>query len=221
MIIWAASWPRSGSTLFRIVWRTYTGLPTFSYANDPILADNRLAPYIGQKRLPHSVKDMHKCDQAQGIYLIKTHQFAGECIGGKKMLIVRDVRDAIVSLAHYTSWRKKLDFDKELARIVRQSTWDSFNNSWSQHAQVVIKYEDIKAQPLATLQTVLEALELDLPIANDSMPSFDQLHGLLPRFFRRGVTNGWRDVLTAAQEATIWERNGQYMEMFGYERGLI
>lgn len=219
MIIWAASWPRSGSTLFRIVWHSYTGLPTFSYANDPILANGKLAPFLGQKPLPHHYKQMQSANGAKGIYLIKTHLYAGEHKDGKKLLVIRDVRDAIVSLAHYTSWRKRRDFDLELARIVEQSTWAAFNNSWNQHAQVVVKYEDIKAGPLQALRNVLEGLGVEIPITDKPLPEFETLHSILPRFFRRGIEGGWREVLTEAQEQTIWERNGQYMEMFGYERG--
>jgi hypothetical protein len=220
-VIWAASWPRSGSTLWRIVWHTYTGLPTFSYANDPILNRKDLRPYLDQRRLPRPVEKMGALDGVKGIYMVKTHQYCGACdpdLTMRRMLVVRDVRDTIVSLAHYTTWRKKRNYAQELERIIRESTWTSFVGSWYDRAQAVVRYEEMKAEPKAALVRVLADLDLDIPVNGRQMPEFRHLHGILPDFFRKGQAGGWRSVLNEEQEARIWARHGELMETLGYER---
>ena len=220
-VIWAASWPRSGSTFWRIVWHTYTGLPTFSYANDPILARKDMKPYLDQRRLPKPVAQMGALDAAQGIYMIKTHQYSGACdpdLTMRRMLIVRDVRDTIVSLAHYTTWRKKLDYAQELERIIRESTWSQFVGSWYEQAQTIVRYEELKTEPRAALVRVLKDLDLEIHVNGRRLPRFEELHSRLPQFFRKGQVGGWRDVLNEEQEAKIWARHGDLMETLGYER---
>lgn len=222
MIIWAASWPRSGSTLFRIAWHTYTGLPTYSYANDPLFKKKEWRPIIGQRRLPLPYAQMVQKEQAAEIYLIKAHLYAGAVNPNgtmRNLLIVRDVRDAIVSLAHYTTWRKRLDYKQELERIIEMSTWLPFNQSWSERAGAIVRYEDLKAAPLSTLQWALRELDVRVSINTGAkMPRFKRLHGLMPDFFRVGRAGGWREALTDEQEARIWARNGELMEQLGYER---
>lgn len=222
MIIWAASWPRSGSTLWRIVWHTYTGLPTFSYANDPILAKGDLQRYVGQKPFTQDQDKREAINKARGVWMVKTHQFAMACDPNKtmrKLLIVRDARAATVSLAHYTSWRKRLDYKAELARIIEQSTWGMFNGSWLDYAEVVVRYEDLRADPLGQLKRVVEKMALPVEIQKDAqLPAFGTLQKREPRFFRRGTVKGWQQELTAEQAARIWERYGGLMERLGYER---
>ena len=222
MIIWAGSWPRSGSTLFRIVWHTYTGLPTYSYANDPILAKPALDPYVGQKKLPVAWDKMgQRFDTEAKIYLIKTH-FDSMAVDPnntmRKILIVRDARAAIVSLAYYTSWRKKRRFQPELRRIIQQARWVESIKSWLPVSQAVVQYERLQSEPQSTLVKVLDSLEIELPLRERKMPEFRMLHNVLPLFFREGIEGGWRNVLTVAQEAAIWKKCGEQMEQLGYER---
>ena len=221
MIIWAASWPRSGSTLFRIAWHTFTGLPTYSYANDPIFKKPEWRPIIGQRRLPLPYTQMAQRDKDQAIYLIKAHLYQGAVDPDgamRSLVIVRDVRDAIVSLAHYTTWRKKLDYAQELERIIRESTWTQFVGSWYEQAQTIVRYEELKTEPRAALVRVLKDLDLEIHVNGRRLPRFEELHSRLPKFFRKGQVGGWRAVLNEEQEAKIWARHGELMETLGYER---
>ena len=225
MNIWAGSWPRSGSTLFRIVWHTYTGLPTYSYANDGILAKASANQWIGQRPLPVPWKQMSKREDRPRIFLIKTHLHpitVDPNNVSRKLFLVRDCRDAAVSLAHYTSWRKKREFDKELQRVVVQSTWLDFANAWLPVARAMVRYEDLVQDPLTVLRLAIEDLGLvgQIPVMNGGvrLPSFGALHKGMPRFFRRGQVGAWGEYLSEAQEAHLWHRFGAMMEQLGYER---
>ena len=219
MIIWAGSFPRSGSTLWRIVWHAYTGLPTYSYANDRILRD---IPAIGQKRLPKPYKEMGQHEGDRHIYMIKTHTHARAVDPenkSRKFFIVRDVRDTVVSLVYYKQWRRGVDFDRELARIVENTQWLGFYNAWSGATDTFIRYEDILHDPRKVATDVIEALDIPVKVRPVAWPSFQDLHKAMPRFFRQGQIGRWRDVLSDEQEAILWEQFGHKMEQFGYERG--
>jgi len=224
MIIWAGSYPRSGSTLFRIVWHTYTGLPTYSSTDDRLLEKAALNPYLGQRQLPATWDKAGQLFEAGGkIHLVKTHMEAIEVDPDnamRKILIVRDVRDTIVSLAHYTSWRRAARFKRELWRIIRAEKWARFIGSWLQVSQAVVRYESLRSEPQATLAALLDSLGIELPLCERKMPEFGELHEVLPDFFRKGLVGEWRDVLTEAQEQLIWKSCGERMEQVGYERGL-
>ena len=218
MIIWAGSFPRSGSTLWRIAWHTYTGLPTYSYANDPLL--NGVLP-VGQKKLPFPWAHMGRCEGEPTIYMIKTHQHPSVVDPYDKsrlLWIVRDVRDTVVSLAHYTSWRQKKDFAAELDRIVHNTQWLHFCNAWGPAAGATIRYEDLRADPRATVLRIVKELDIPVEVNSGQMPPFANLHKREPRFFRRGITGGWRGTLSEEQEAQLWESFGWKMKELGYKR---
>ena len=222
VIIWAGSFPRSGSTLFRIAWHTYTGLPTYSYADDPVLQKGWLDPYIGQRPLPVT---WDKVDQifepGETIHLVKTHMDVADVDPGNtmcKILIVRDIRDALVSLAHYTSRRKGGRFKREIWRLIRAEKWAAFVRSWTKVSRAIVRYENLRSEPQATLATLLDSLEIKLPLREREMPGFEMLHEAMPVFFRKGLVGEWRDALTAAQEGIIWNSCGEQMERLGYER---
>lgn len=225
MIVWMASWPRCGSTLFRIALHTYTGLPTYSYANDPLLNRRRsVQQAVGQRRLPTSLMSMGPYHKAPRYYFIKVHLHHAHVkkIGSDipAVLIVRDVRDAVVSLAHYTTWRRGRKFAPELARIITNEGWKYFVGGWLEATDVIVRYEDLLTAPQETLLQAFRGLELDIRLGEHAkMPTFQALHSHLPAFFRKGKTGGWRTELTDKQEAQIWEANREMMERLGYERG--
>ena len=219
MIVWAGSFPRSGSTLWRIVWHAYTGLPTYSYASDRLL---RNVAAVGQKRLPKPYKEMGQHENDPHVYMIKAHLHPATIDPqgiSRKFFIVRDVRDTVVSLAHYTTWRKRLNFDSELQRIVDNTQWLGFYDAWTLATDVMVRYEDMLQDPRAVVAGVIDALDIPATEQEITWPRFRDLHKQMPRFFRKGQIGRWRDTLSAKQEAQLWAQFGHKMEQLGYERG--
>lgn len=218
MIIWAGSFPRSGSTLWRIAWHTFTGLPTYSYANDPIL---KKVAAVAQRDLPRNHDQMDTFEDRPDIYMIKAHlhpSVVDPKDRSRKMFIVRDVRDMVVSLAHYTSWRHKKQFPAELQRIVDNTQWLHFCNAWMPAAGATVRYEDLRKAPADAVREVVKALDVPVSIRERPFPQFARLHRQEPRFFRQGVVGGWRAVLSEAQEQQLWDQFGEKMTELGYER---
>lgn len=160
-------------------------------------------------------------EDAPDIYMIKAHLHpdAVDPQGrSRKLYIVRDVRDTVVSLAHYTSWRHKKPFAAELQRIVDNTRWQSFYHAWMLATDIFVRYEELREEPGRMVQEVIEALDVPVAFTERTLPRFRGLQKAMPRFFRRGVVGGWRDVLSEAQEAQLWDQFGERMNELGYTR---
>ena len=114
--------------------------------------------------------------------------------------------------------------------------------SWRQHVTgwldqqelpvLLVRYEDLHVAPEATFAAILQhaglvvdqarltsALEqsrFDRLQAQEEAAGFKERLSQAPRFFRRGVANGWRDELTPAQIARIEADHGPVMARLGY-----
>lgn len=163
--------------------------------------------------------------------------------------VVRDPRDVAASLAHHSA----ISVDRAIARMAdpvatlsanvssgkpqlrqRLSTWSLHVDGWLDQGQslLLLRYEDMLADPASTLGRVARHLCLDT--ASDAIgraveaTSFARLRAAEERdgfregsmtgarFFRRGVAGGWRDTLTAAQAERIVADHGVVMARLGY-----
>jgi len=125
MIVWLASYPRSGNTFVRILLHQLYGVPTYTgfMAGDDLDYDVNAGHITGHTPLPSYVLDaipggpdalitkaedtlkpaLDRLEREEQIYFIKTHCTAKELFDSpyRALLIVRDVRDAVVSMAWY------------------------------------------------------------------------------------------------------------------------
>ena len=111
-------------------------------------------------KLP-SIKPMHE----------KYGQFGNRYDEQKIVLLVRDPRDAIVSRFH--QHKSELGFDS-LDRYVCEGpdleTYIQFYNDWQMHKTenkgfLMVRYEDMRANTLQTVQEIVSFLELSLTLA--------------------------------------------------------
>ncbi len=97
MILWIASYPRSGNTFLRVVLKAAFGLPSDSlYAEKSDITG--LMREVREGLVPgRSLSDMaHSAD----LCCVKTHDLPGDD-DFPAIYVVRDGRDALVSYAHY------------------------------------------------------------------------------------------------------------------------
>lgn len=235
MIIWIASFPRSGNTMYRMLVHQLTGIETYAPVNDALLQhDSDLLEMIGHKTLPArlpSAKEIRRGQQRPNpivknsrTYLVKTHARANELpYEASAVYIVRDGRDALVSFAHYqltAKWGKTPeDYIPRLRRIVQNCRWGEHVTGWLHKARVVIHFEDMLADPVGVVADSLSVLGLDMTINLDvEIPTFDELRAHSGQFFRRGQVGSYRDEMPAEVEADFWTRHGAGMIAAGYER---
>lgn len=112
--------------------------------------------------------------------------------------------------------------------------WSGHVNSWVQAAGqrvLVIRYEDLKRDPLAAFRAVIrftgleedetrlrKAIEFS---AFETVKKQEQEHGFherlrSPTFFRKGESSGWRSELAPAQIERIVTAHKETMERYGY-----
>lgn len=166
------------------------------------------------------------------------------------VLVVRDPRDVVCSWAPFFG----VEVDAAVEAIGRErepgpgSPADGITaepwGSWSQHVRSwlgpdvpfpvhVVRFEDLRADAIATLEPVFEAI--GLACTHDQLcdaveqAAFDRLraseersgfHEVSPHtrlFFRDGRAGQWRELLSEAQVATIEADHGDVMANLGYE----
>ncbi|HMJ91237.1 MAG TPA: hypothetical protein VK530_15560, partial [Candidatus Acidoferrum sp.] len=90
MIVWLASYPRSGNTFFRIVLHHVYNLKTFSVYNDPELEKIGVAEVVGHETMPASLDELRSSSE---VFFVKTHELPAD--KDPAIYIVRDGRDAL------------------------------------------------------------------------------------------------------------------------------
>jgi hypothetical protein len=231
MIVWLASYPRSGNTFSRLVMNRMYGVPLPDiYSHEP-RADTPEA-YTAKAAYPEFSNNI-SLDEAravQEIMAVKTHELPSD--DSPAIYIVRDGRDALVSHAHFVLQCDKRYLQYDLAdfeQVLRQRIeYDDSFGGWSRHitewharraGTAIVRFEELIASPATVLRAAVADLGLSLVERPDVViPSFFELHDLAPPFFRRGVVGSWRDEMPDDLHERFWQRHGAAMQVAGYAR---
>jgi hypothetical protein len=96
VIVWLASYPRSGNTFLRVVLHNVYGVPTYSVYEDDDPVAQRVGPaLVGYRPRP---ADRTLMTDSTDPYFVKTHK-RRKADGHPAICLVRDGRDAVVSHA--------------------------------------------------------------------------------------------------------------------------
>jgi hypothetical protein len=233
MIVWLASYPRSGNTFFRIILKHVYGLKTFSAHNDPLFGKLGLSEVVGHEDLPASIPELRA---AKETYFVKTHELPQD--QDPAVYIIRDGRDALVSHANFilsfqkkkSWWKRSLgwagynEFEKVLRGLIEQKPryggWSEHAVSWVDRPQAktaVVRYEDLCATPQPKVETALTRLGLNLmSLIRGQVPDFAQLQAQNPDFFRKGKVGQWRQEMPPALQDLFVQVHGPVMQRFSY-----
>ncbi|MEJ2033659.1 MAG: sulfotransferase domain-containing protein [Deltaproteobacteria bacterium] len=162
--------------------------------------------------------------------------------------LVRDGRDVIVSYFHYlqkffpgtfrrsingTGWRRFFrlirrqdDFGVFVRRYA--PAWAAHVNSWlDKRFHALVRYEDLKENPVATLHAVFTALQVEVPerIIREALDifSFARMSGRSEgqedknSFYRKGVSGDWQNQFSSVDLDYFNKRAGSLMTRLGYE----
>lgn len=226
MIIWLASYPRSGNTFFRLLLSHAFGTGTYSIYNP----DRRgpVGEIIGHQLMRRSLEDMAQDPRP---HFVKTHELPGQD-AYPAIFLVRDGRDALVSYAHFILAYERpapssdpVAFRQTLHDLIVQDDsfggWSANVLGWSSRpATTVVKFEDLVRDPLPTVRRALAAIGLtpDGAACAAAVPTFEELRARIPQFFRRGQVGAWQTEMPEALHDLFWQRHRRAMERFGYGR---
>jgi Sulfotransferase domain len=231
MIIWIASYPRSGNTFFRILLHQLYGIRTYSLYNDPIFEDRQeIAELVGHEHLDLSLDEMARSPTP---YFVKTHELPGDDTY-PAIYLVRDGRDVLVSYAHFIHRFEPLQaevtsFESTLRSLIvyRGSFggWGPHVLSWTSRDPKValVRFEDLIANPVAVVERTLSSLPATSHYtqATRQPPSFQQLHAALPDFFRKGQIDTWRSEMHPDLQSLFWDHYSSGMSAACLERALV
>lgn len=222
-IVWLASYPRSGNTWFRILWRHYTGLPTFSAHAD---AYSNQAP-LSYKFGPYSGVEGKDPD----VYLTKTH-YQPPPDDFPVIAIIRDGRDVAVSYYHYLQEIDNNDLPDEIlqARIAEGKiifgSWEGWTRYWlierKRPVNIVWTFNELlKLDPVEIIERSILAIgqPLDLSMGLHKKidcppPGFGQLNQEDPKFFRRGTHRQWCDPDYTRMTSLFTENQGEGLDFW-------
>jgi hypothetical protein len=150
MIIWIASYPRSGNTFFRVILNKNFGLKTYSIYNDleDIEAHKKTKKIVGHKLLPKDF-DINKAQKSKTLYLIKTHNYP-QSKSDKAIYLYRDGRESVYSYYKYTNNYSTIEksIDDFIKGRVYFGSWSDHLNAWSQNKNLLLlKFEELIKNP--------------------------------------------------------------------------
>lgn len=225
MIVWLASYPRSGNSLLANLIKHYYSVNLFSIYEDTDKA-------VGYTYL--APDELAEAAVSKNIYFVKTHELPGDDFPA--VYLVRDGRDVVVSYAHYIinnsinlpDPRPENIFFWALDALINSSDqfsgWDNHVTSWTSRSgrTVVLRYEELIDPRLQLEQVQFSLNELGLtgfsPVTQLPLPQFSKYHKEKPVFFRKGRPMSWATELPADFHIQFWERFGETMLTLGYEK---
>lgn len=229
MIVWLASYPRSGNTFFRIILHHAFGLHTYSIHYDDkysVGADSKFSDAVGHRPLPSGATlDQLRADEK--LWPIKTHHPYPTCAKyirsiDKIIYIVRDGRESTLSYCHYLN--QFTGAQCELQDVIlgheMYGSWANHVQSWldSNTPRLMIKYEALVQDTDNSIQAIKSHFAVDEK--EHAIPTFQELRTINPHFFRSGQSDSWKTIFTKQETELFWLHNGKTMIECGYTNDL-
>lgn len=229
---------------FKPEWR-YAGRPV-EFRPTGSLFSFELAPF-GIKKHPYVDKattdprPVRRIRDQSAVYVYKRHDDPDD-YAGPRIYLVRDGRDVLVSYAHHNLVYGKVvrnledgkdadhggameytqeDLHAEMERLAGSMRWGWWVEKGINDPSVltVVKYRDLKANPVLVAKEALAAVGFEVEEREDrGMPTFEELRALAPWFYRKGQVGCWKDELPDATRA-IFEsdpKNWEWLRRLGY-----
>lgn len=231
MIVWLASYPRSGSYYLRVLLRHGFGLscpPGYTVA-DHVPEQVRQAPRLAlwDPDTPTTTAALRASPRS---FYVKTHDLPTD--DAPALCLVRDGRDAVVSFAHYLIETRDpsaagRSFEALLGDLVGHGSafggWSRNVEAWLDRDAPTawLRLEDLVAapDPLALLSDTLKRLGVcEAKPLSSELPDFATLKRSQPRNFRKGEIRGFERAMPPALADRFWEHHGHALTRLGYRR---
>jgi hypothetical protein len=220
MLVWVASYPRSGNTFVRMLLRSGFGLTSHSWhgsADPGAFGSADVERLVGHRATAVPQDDLIAWAQAQpDLCLIKTHE--PPATDDPAIYVVRDGRSCMVSYHRYLN-------DIEHVSTSMQDVIEGrvFAGSWSEHLAawqptrrphtLLLRYEEITARPEHAVARLGDFLRL--APHDGRIPEFEELRRLNPHFFRAGEDAANIEALQP-HDVSFRRRHTEAMTALGY-----
>jgi hypothetical protein len=232
--VFIVAYPRSGST-----WLGYMVAQVLKPDPEEVLTLTGIEDYVPEVNGPYFFGEPSDAfDSLPDPRFFRAHSML-EPAFPKVVYIIRDPRDSLVSHYHYQRLNSP-PFDYSLREFLTgydhwPCHWDDHVSGWLEPRRsslLLLRYEEMRADPHAALKQTLELGGLDVAAETieravqastfEEMRGVEERFGLKrpagggERFVRRGVVGGWRDELAPEDVAEVERRYGDVMERVGY-----
>jgi hypothetical protein len=221
MIIWLASYPRSGNTFIRTILNHAFNVKTYSIYNDKwdIAADEATTELVGHQILPQNF-DFNKARVSKDLYFIKTHDHYKKDFENDKVIYIhRDGRESTVSFYYYlvNFIGIKLNYLELINGYHKFGSWGDHYISWISNKNLdilLLSFKESIQKPVETINQISKFIGL-VPV-NYEVPGFEKLHSVNPSFFRSGKVDSFKKELSDYEQKYFWLVNRRVMMEIGY-----
>jgi hypothetical protein len=225
MIVWLASYPRSGNTLLRTVLHQTLGCGSYSDEIDEevrrsVAMSEEAAAVYGRRELPQPWKEFYPWATAdRETHFVKTHRPPRDT--QPALYVVRDGRSTLVS---YERFHKR--FHGGRARSLLElvlgvdyyGDWSGHYARWTERPEgktLVLRYEELVDVSPALLEKIAVFVGLSNP--RPWKNPFAQMNARNPAFFESGAAQwsgdgSWSPLV----DAVFFELHGELMRTLGY-----
>lgn len=193
MLVWLASYPRSGNTYVRIVLHNVFGIKTYSLHpegdNRVFLSRAGVVDLVGHETdAPVGQQLIDEARRSNKLYIIKTHE--KPLTDDPAIVIIRDGRSALVSYYHYCRDIEGLPvgLDDLIQGHVYAGSWSEHAEAWlgtnNARPTLVLRYEEITNDLKLLTEKLRDFCKIE-PV-NSLGTSFSQQNSVFPEFFRKG-----------------------------------
>ncbi|MEJ0050892.1 MAG: sulfotransferase domain-containing protein [Methylovirgula sp.] len=225
MIVWLASYPRSGNTLLRTLLLRCFELNTYSLYDDSgdIGACPELRSAVGHVNHGLDQKKFYKqAKRSNEIFFVKTHDAPRD--NAKAIYVVRDGRSAIISYYHYMRNFASSATVSARGIVVGEclfGSWGEHLKQWTpmeRHDTLLLKYDDLLSNPYKVVENVSSFI--GRPIVRVSFPSFADLKSTNANFFRCGNDIENIEQLQGDDLDLFWRMHGDLMLKYGFPHSV-
>lgn len=221
MIIWLASYPRSGNTLLRTLLNQCFGLQTYDDEVGPG-RQGRVADIVGGVvSLDAEWDEFYPASTvSKDLRFVKTHRYPRD--DQKAIYVYRDGRNALQS---YHAFQQSFLDEQSRKSLLALVLGDDYYGDWSEHYRIwknrsaptlMVSYEELVVADYQTILRIGDFIELPMVNANWKNPMNDfRLKN--PSFFRAGNI-GWTATSDWTQEIDwiFHFLHGELMAEIGY-----
>jgi hypothetical protein len=221
MLVWLASYPRSGNTLLRtILHRAFSVAAPSIYPEGSTTGEHDWGDLIPRFAVPTGLDSVAFADWARAheeLQVVKTHQMP-DGRDDPAIVVIRDARAAMVSYERYT-----MNFSEtpsELEEIVIGASplmnWTEWNREWTTRSAptLVLRYEQVARDPGSAIAS-LEAF-LGVPMQRPFDLTFGDVKSINPKLFAVGHDRFGIAEMERRCPNLFWTAHGEAMRQFGY-----
>lgn len=223
MLLWLASYPRSGNTFLRVILNKIFDLPSVDIygAKSEQAFINNGTMFQAMGGVTHEMAPEELISHAREddyLSVVKTHERLKN--DDPAIYIVRDGRSSIVSYYHYLmNVEGSINSLEDIIKgKVYAGSWSEHIYDWapeSRHRTLFIRFENLVTRPDLEIERIGQFLCLE-PRSKTTM-TFEMLHETFPQFFRSGSDEkNIRELEDSGHLDLFWRWHTPMMVRLGY-----